>query len=114
MPCFCYNMDWRYTIGNIRDWQMFHYKIQHYKIERIDNMDWSQIIANVGFPIVSFLLCGKALKYVYDKERKSLDDTIAKLGDLTAAVNHNSEVIAQMSQNIGKTSFLNTEEKDDV
>lgn len=77
-------------------------------------MDWSQVIANVGFPIVSFLLCGKALKYVYDKERKSLDDTITRLGDLTAAVNHNSEVIAQMSQKIDKTAFLSTEEKDNV
>ena len=77
-------------------------------------MDWTQLISNVGFPIVSFLLCGKALKYVYDRERKSLDDTIAKLGDLTAAVNHNSEVIAQMSQTLGKTSFLSVEEKDNV
>lgn len=77
-------------------------------------MDWAQVIANVGFPIVSFLLCGKALKYVYDKERKSLDDAITRLGDLTAAVNHNSEVIAQMSQKIDKTAFLSTEEKDNV
>lgn len=77
-------------------------------------MDWTQIVSNVGFPIVSFLLCGKALKYVYDKERKSLDDTISKLGDLTAAVNHNSEVIAQMSQVVEKTSFLTAEEKDNV
>ena len=30
----------------------------------------TQLITNVGFPIVSFLLCGFALKYVYDRERK--------------------------------------------
>lgn len=54
---------------------------------------WATMISTLGFPIVSFLLCGGALKYVYDRERKSLDDTIAKIGDLTAAVNHNSETI---------------------
>lgn len=58
--------------------------------------EWAQIISTVGFPIVSFLLCGVALKYVYDKERKSLDDTINKLSDLTNAVNHNSEVLARL------------------
>ena len=58
--------------------------------------EWAQIISTVGFPIVSFLLCGVALKYVYDKERKSLDDTIAKLSDLTQAVNHNSEVLTRL------------------
>lgn len=56
----------------------------------------TQLITNVGFPIFSFLLCGFALKYVYDKERQSLDDTIAKVGDLTAAVNHNTETISRL------------------
>lgn len=54
------------------------------------------IISTVGFPIVSFLLCGFALKYVYDKERTSLDSTINKLSDLTQAVNHNSETISRL------------------
>lgn len=58
--------------------------------------DWAQVISTVGFPIVSFLLAGLALKYVYDKERSSLDEAIKKLGDLTQAVNHNSEVISRM------------------
>lgn len=61
---------------------------------------WIQAITTVGFPIVSFLLCGGALKYVYDRERKSLDDTIAKIGDLTAAVNHNSETINDLVINL--------------
>ncbi len=56
----------------------------------------TQIISTVGFPIFSFLLTGWALKYVYDKERASLDEAIKKLGDLTQAVNHNSEVISRM------------------
>lgn len=59
-------------------------------------MDYAQLVSSIGFPIVSFLLCGSALKYVYDKERKSLDDTISKLGDLTQAVNHNSETINRL------------------
>lgn len=54
------------------------------------------VVSTVGFPIFSFLLCGKALKYVYDKERKSLDDAVGKLGELTEAVNHNSEVVSQL------------------
>lgn len=58
--------------------------------------DVVQIITTVGFPIFSFLIAGLALKYVYDRERKSLDDTINKLSDLTNAVNHNSEVLARL------------------
>lgn len=53
------------------------------------------IISTVGFPIFSFLITGFALKYVYDRERKSLDDTIDKIGKLTEAVNHNSEVLSR-------------------
>ena len=56
----------------------------------------SQVIATIGFPIFSFLVTGLALKYVYDRERKSLDDTIAKLTTLTEAVNHNSEVLSRL------------------
>lgn len=59
----------------------------------------AQVVSTIGFPIVSFLLCGKALKYVYDKERKSLDDAINKLGELTEAVNHNSEVVRELASN---------------
>lgn len=62
--------------------------------------DMVQIISTVGFPIFSFIVCGFALKYVYDKERKSLDDTIDKIGSLTLAVNNNSEAIREMTQEI--------------
>jgi hypothetical protein len=58
--------------------------------------DFVQIISTVGFPIFSFLLAGWGLKYVYDKERKSLDETISRLDDLTKAVNHNSETLARL------------------
>lgn len=56
----------------------------------------AQIISTVGFPIFSFLLAGWGLKYVYDKERKSLDEAIARLNDLTQAVNHNSETLVRL------------------
>ena len=62
--------------------------------------DMVQIISTVGFPIFSFIVCGLALKYVYDKERKSLDDTIEKIGALTLAVDNNSEAIREMTQEI--------------
>lgn len=62
--------------------------------------DIAQIISTVGFPIFSFLLCGYALKYVYDKERRSLDEAIQKLGELTMAVEHNSEAIRDLTKNL--------------
>lgn len=68
-------------------------------------MDVAQLITNIGFPIFSFLLCGTALKYVYDRERTSLDGTIAKITDLTQAVNHNSETISRLVEEVGNTNF---------
>lgn len=56
----------------------------------------TQIISTVGFPIFSFLLCGYALKFVYVKERASLDNAIEKLSALTEAVNHNSESLNRL------------------
>lgn len=55
-----------------------------------------QIISTVGFPIFSFLLCGYALKFVYVRERQSLDNAVDKLGALTEAVNHNSETVNRL------------------
>lgn len=60
--------------------------------------DVVNIISTVGFPIFSFICCGFALKYVYDKERASLDATIEKIGSLTLAVNNNSEAIRELTQ----------------
>ena len=64
--------------------------------------DWATIISTIGFPIFSFLLCGAGLKYVYDKERASLDAAIDKLGALTLAVEKNSESIRDLAQQINK------------
>lgn len=64
--------------------------------------EWASIISTIGFPIFSFLLCGAGLKYVYDKERASLDAAIEKLGALTLAVEKNSEAIRDLAQEIHK------------
>lgn len=66
--------------------------------------DLVQIISTVGFPIFSFLLAGWGLKYVYDKERKSLDETISRLDELTKAVNHNSETLARLVDELNERS----------
>lgn len=66
--------------------------------------DFVQIISTVGFPIFSFLLAGWGLKYVYDKERKSLDETISRLDELTKAVNHNSETLARLVDELNERS----------
>ena len=70
--------------------------------------DVVNIISTIGFPIFSFLLCGYALKYVYDKERSSLDTAIDKLGAITLAVEKNSESIRELTAEIRERS-----EKDD-
>lgn len=66
----------------------------------VKSMDWVSAISTVGFPAVSFLIAIFACKYVYDKERKSLDDAINKLGELTMAVEHNSEAIRDLASEI--------------
>ena len=65
-------------------------------------MDVVNVVQTLGFPIFAFIVCGMALKYVYDKERKSLDDTIDKIGALTMAVEHNSEALRDLAQKIGR------------
>ena len=69
--------------------------------------EFTQVISTVGFPIFSFLLAGRALKYVYDRERKSLDNAVAQLSELTQAVNHNSEVIVRLSDEVNERSNIN-------
>ena len=64
--------------------------------------DITTIISTIGFPIASFLLCGAGLKYVYDRERTSLDKTIEKIGALTMAVEKNSEAIKDLVDAIHK------------
>ena len=64
--------------------------------------DIISVISTLGFPIFSFLLCGAALKFVYTNERKSLDNTIEKIGALTLAVEKNSEAIRALAEKLGE------------
>lgn len=66
--------------------------------------DIISVISTLGFPIFSFLLCGAALKFVYTNERKSLDNTIEKIGALTLAVEKNSEAIRALAEKLGDDS----------
>ncbi len=58
------------------------------------------IISTVGFPIFAFIACGFALKFVYERERQSLDATIEKITNLTLAVNNNSDAIRDLAEYI--------------
>lgn len=62
--------------------------------------DIIQIISTLGFPIFAFIACGLALKFVYERERKSLDETIEKITNLTLAVNNNSDAIRDLAEYI--------------
>ena len=59
-------------------------------------MDWIQVVSTLGFPIAAFAICAWFLKYVYDKSLAQFDKSLDRLGDLTEAVNHNSEVLADL------------------
>ena len=58
-------------------------------------MDITQIISTIGFPIFSFLLCGGALKYVYDR-------SINEISKLTEAVNQNTITLTKLVEHFNK------------
>ena len=59
-----------------------------------------QIISTVGFPIVSFLIAAYFIKYTYDKATESNKEAMDKIGALAEAVNHNSEVLVTLVDEI--------------
>lgn len=60
------------------------------------------VVSTLGFPVCAFGVCAWFLRYVYDKSLTQLDKSLDKLGDLTQAVNHNSEVLADMVKEVRK------------
>lgn len=65
--------------------------------------DIANIIATIGFPIVSFLISAYFIKYSYDKQLEK--DTVAderedkhweEISKLTNAVNNNTEVLRDL------------------
>ena len=59
-----------------------------------------QIISTVGFPIVSFLIAAYFIKYTYDKTTEANKEAMDKIGALAEAVNHNSEVLVNLVDEI--------------
>lgn len=59
-----------------------------------------QIISTVGFPIVSFLIAAYFIKYTYDKTTEANKESMDKIGALAEAVNHNSEVLLTLVDEI--------------
>lgn len=64
--------------------------------------EFMQAISTVGFPIVAFAICAWFLKYVYDKSLAQFDKSLDKLGTLAEAINHNSEVLADLVKEVRK------------
>ena len=65
--------------------------------------DLANIIATIGFPIVSFLISAYVIKYCYDKQLdkdKVADEREDKhweeISKLTTAVNNNTEVLRDL------------------
>lgn len=58
-------------------------------------MDITQIISNVGFPIFSFIICGVALKYVYDH-------SLIETSKLTDAVNQNTITLTKLVDELNR------------
>ena len=59
-----------------------------------------QIISTVGFPIVSFLIAAYFIKYTYDKTTEANKEAMDKIGALAEAVDHNSEVLVTLVDEI--------------
>lgn len=60
----------------------------------------AQIISTVGFPIVSFLIASYFIKYTYDKTAESNKDAMSKIGNLAEAVNNNTSVLVNLTEEI--------------
>ena len=68
----------------------------------------AQIISTVGFPIVSFLIASYFIKYTYQKlmiflwikTAESNKDAMSKIGNLAEAVNNNTSVLVNLTEEI--------------
>lgn len=64
--------------------------------------EFLQAVSTVGFPIVAFAICAWFLKYVYDRSLSQYDKALERLGTLAEAINHNSEVLADLVKEVRK------------
>lgn len=63
-------------------------------------MDWIQVISNIGVPTTAFLLSGWFIRYMYDKSSTQVENSIKSVSELAAAVNHNTEVLTELVNEI--------------
>lgn len=63
-------------------------------------MDWVTAVSTVGFPIVSFLIAAYFIKYTYDKTTEANKNAMEKIGSLAEAVNHNSEILLRLVEEL--------------
>lgn len=70
--------------------------------------DFIDVVSKLGFPIAAFIVCAWFLKYVYDRSLTQLDKSLTEVGnlaksvaELTLAVNHNTEVLAELVKEVG-------------
>lgn len=66
----------------------------------MESMDIINAITNVGFPIVSFLICAWFIKYSYDKSLSMYDKSLDRITTLADAINHNTEVLATLVKEV--------------
>lgn len=69
--------------------------------------DFIDVVSKLGFPIAAFIVCAWFLKYVYDRSLTQLDKSLTEVGslaksvaELTQAVNHNTEVLADLVKEV--------------
>ncbi len=69
--------------------------------------DIIDVVSKLGFPIAAFIVCAWFLKYVYDRSLTQLDKSLTEVGslaksvaELTQAVNHNTEVLAELVKEV--------------
>ena len=77
--------------------------------------DLVDVISKLGFPIAAFIVCAWFLKYVYDRSLTQLDKSLTEVGnlaksvaELTQAVNHNTEVLAELVKEVRTNDFSGT------
>lgn len=74
-------------------------------------MDVIQAIQSVGFPIVAFLIAVYGIKYAYDKSLDQQNKSLDSITELSKAVNHNTEVLTQLVEEIKDLEYINIDEK---
>ncbi len=78
--------------------------------------DFIDVVSKLGFPIAAFIVCAWFLKYVYDRSLTQLDKSLTEVGslaksvaELTQAVNHNTEVLAELVKEVSKNDNSRTD-----